>query len=96
METPDLIAGARAGDHDAFRELVELHSHELQEHLGLERGRRTLTITHKGGRVVTIPLAPRTPGRSTWPSGNEPAGRCGRRRPQPPGGQALAATTSRW
>jgi integrase/recombinase XerD len=30
------------------------------EHLGLERGRRTLTITRKGGKVVTIPLAPRT------------------------------------
>ena len=31
------------------------------EHLGLERGHRTLTITRKGGKVVTIPLAPRTP-----------------------------------
>jgi site-specific recombinase XerD len=30
------------------------------EHLGLERGHRTLTITRKGGRIVTIPLAPRT------------------------------------
>jgi integrase/recombinase XerD len=30
------------------------------EHLGLERGRRTLVITRKGGKVVTIPLAPRT------------------------------------
>ena len=30
------------------------------EHLGLERGHRTITITHKGGKVVTIPLAPRT------------------------------------
>ncbi len=29
------------------------------EHLGLERGHRTLTITRKGGKVVTIPLAPR-------------------------------------
>jgi hypothetical protein len=28
------------------------------EHLGLERGYRTLTITRKGGKVVTIPLAP--------------------------------------
>ncbi len=32
METTDLIAQARAGDHDAFRELVEGHSHELQVH----------------------------------------------------------------
>jgi integrase len=30
------------------------------EHLGLERGHRTLTITRKGRKVVTIPLAPRT------------------------------------
>jgi integrase len=30
------------------------------EALGLERGHRTLAITRKGGKVVTIPLAPRT------------------------------------
>jgi integrase/recombinase XerD len=30
------------------------------EHLGLERGHRTLTITRNGGKVVTIPLAPGT------------------------------------
>jgi Phage integrase family len=30
------------------------------EHLGLERGHRTLTVTRKGGKVVTIPLAPPT------------------------------------
>jgi len=30
------------------------------EHLGLERGHRTLVITRKGGKVVTIPLVPRT------------------------------------
>ena len=30
------------------------------DHLGLERGHRTLTITREGGKVVTIPLAPRT------------------------------------
>jgi len=29
------------------------------EHLGLERGRRTLVITRKGSKVVTIPLASR-------------------------------------
>ena len=27
---------------------------------GIERGHRTLVITRKGGKVVTIPLAPRT------------------------------------
>ncbi len=30
------------------------------EHLGQDRGHRTLTITRKGGKAVTIPLAPRT------------------------------------
>jgi integrase len=30
------------------------------DQLSLERGHRTLTITRKGGKVVTIPLAPRT------------------------------------
>ena len=30
------------------------------EALGTERGHRTLTIARKGGKVVTIPLAPRT------------------------------------
>ena len=30
------------------------------EDLGLERGHRTLTMTRKGGKVVTVPLAPRT------------------------------------
>ena len=30
------------------------------EHLGLERGRRTLVIRREGGKIVTIPLAPRT------------------------------------
>jgi integrase/recombinase XerD len=30
------------------------------EALGVERGHRTLTIVRKGGRTVTIPLAPRT------------------------------------
>jgi site-specific recombinase XerD len=30
------------------------------ENMGIERGHRTLVITRKGGKVVTIPLAPRT------------------------------------
>jgi integrase len=30
------------------------------EDMGIERGHRTLVITRKGGKVVTIPLAPRT------------------------------------
>ena len=32
MDTTDLIARARAGDHHAFRDLVQGHSHELQVH----------------------------------------------------------------
>ena len=42
------------------------------EHLGLERGHRTLTITRKGGKVVTIPLVPRTAGAIDLATG----GRC--------------------
>ena len=45
------------------------------EHLDLERGHRTLTITRKGGKVVTIPLARAPRGRSTWPSANAARGR---------------------
>jgi RNA polymerase sigma-70 factor (TIGR02960 family) len=32
MDTTNLIARSRAGDHNAFRNLVEMHSHELQVH----------------------------------------------------------------
>src|SRR5436305_2411227 len=32
MQTSELIASATAGDHDAFRALVQGHSHELQVH----------------------------------------------------------------
>jgi integrase len=35
------------------------------EQLGMEWGHRTLAIMQKGGKVVTIPLAPRTARRST-------------------------------
>jgi hypothetical protein len=30
MDTTDLIARARDGDHDAFRDLVQSHTQELQ------------------------------------------------------------------
>ena len=30
------------------------------EALGIERGHRTLTVNRKGGKIVTVPLAPRT------------------------------------
>jgi hypothetical protein len=38
------------------------------ETLGIERGHRTLVVTRKGGKVVTVPLAPVPPARLTWPS----------------------------
>jgi integrase/recombinase XerD len=38
------------------------------EHLGLERRHRTLVITCKDGKVVTIPLPRAPPAPSTWPS----------------------------
>jgi integrase len=50
------LAGFLAGYRGLTREAYALDI----EHLGLERGHRTLTITRKGGKVVTIPLAPRT------------------------------------
>jgi integrase/recombinase XerD len=40
------------------------------EALGLERGHRTLTVLGKGGKVVTLPMAPPRPGRSTLPLAN--------------------------
>jgi integrase len=43
------------------------------EHLGLERGHRTLTITRK---VVTVPLTPRTALAIAWPSASVLAARC--------------------
>ena len=46
------------------------------EHLGIERGHRTLTITRKGGKVVTIPLAPRTARAIDLAIGDGRAGRC--------------------
>ena len=46
------------------------------EHLGLERGHRTLVITHKGGKVVTIPLAPRTASAIDLAIGERTKGRC--------------------
>jgi integrase/recombinase XerD len=43
------------------------------EHLGLERGHRTLIITRKGGKMVTIRWRRGRHGRSTWPSASAPA-----------------------
>jgi integrase/recombinase XerD len=46
------------------------------EDLGLERGHRTLTITRKGGKILTIPLALRTAAPLTWPSATVQTGQC--------------------
>jgi integrase/recombinase XerD len=44
------------------------------EALGLERGHPTLVITRKGGKVATIPLAPRTARAIDLAIGERPAG----------------------
>jgi integrase len=69
------------------------------EHLGQERGHRTLVITRRGGKVVTIPLARAPPGRSTWRSASAPKGRCSSLRTgdgwtgtEPPGSSAGSPT----
>jgi len=63
-----LVAGrlGRPGEH-ALVSLLALNGLRVSEatganieNLGVERGHRTLVITRKGGKVVTIPLAPRT------------------------------------
>jgi integrase/recombinase XerD len=62
-----LVAGLGPPGEHALISLLALNGLRVSEatgadieHLGLERGHRTLTITRKGGKVVTIPLAPRT------------------------------------
>jgi integrase len=63
-----LVAAGLSGARDhALLSLLALNGLRVSEaigadieQLGLERGHRTLTILRKGGKVVTIPLAPRT------------------------------------
>jgi site-specific recombinase XerD len=63
-----LVAAGLAGSRDhALVSLLALNGLRVSEaigakieDLGLERGHRTLRILRKGGKVVTIPLAPRT------------------------------------
>ena len=45
------------------------------EHLGLERGHRTLTITRRAARWSPSRWRRALPGRSTWPSASAPAAR---------------------
>ena len=63
-----LVAAGLAGGRDhALVSLLVLNGLRVSEaigadveRLGLERGHRTITITRKGAKVVTVPLAPRT------------------------------------
>ena len=62
-----VAAGLGPSAEHALISLLELNGLRVSEAtganieaLGLERGHRTLTILRKGGKVVTIPLAPRT------------------------------------
>ena len=63
-----LVAAGLAGARDhALVSLLVLNGLRVSEaigadveRLGLERGHRTLTVTRKGGKVATVPLAPRT------------------------------------
>jgi hypothetical protein len=62
-----VAAGLGAAGEHALISLLALNGLRVSEAtganieaMGLERGHQTLTITRKGGKVVTIPLAPRT------------------------------------
>jgi integrase/recombinase XerD len=62
-----VAAGLGPPDEHALISLLALNGLRVSEatganieNLGVERGHRTLVITRKGGKVVTIPLAPRT------------------------------------
>ena len=62
-----VAAGLGAPREHALVSLLALNGLRVSEatgadidRLGLERGHRTLTILRKGGKIVTIPLAPRT------------------------------------
>jgi site-specific recombinase XerD len=62
-----IAAGLGAAAEHALISLLALNGLRVSEALGadiealgLERGHRTLTVLRKGGKVVTVPLAPRT------------------------------------
>jgi integrase/recombinase XerD len=67
MGAPLVAAGLGPPGEHALVSLLALNGLRVSEatganieNLGVERGHRTLVITRKGGKVVTIPLAPRT------------------------------------
>jgi integrase len=62
-----VAAGLGASNEHALMSLLAINGLRISEalgadidELGLERGHRTLTVLRKGGKIVTIPLAPRT------------------------------------
>ncbi|MDT5024327.1 MAG: hypothetical protein QOE61_753 [Micromonosporaceae bacterium] len=62
-----VAAGLGSGQEHALMSLLALNGLRISETLGAditamgnERGHRTLTVLRKGGKIVTIPLAPRT------------------------------------
>jgi integrase/recombinase XerD len=62
-----VAAGLGAAAEHALISLLEINGLRISEalgadidDLGVERGHRTLTVLRKGGKIVTIPLAPRT------------------------------------
>jgi integrase/recombinase XerD len=62
-----VAAGLGTADEHALISLLALNGLRVSEAtgadieaLGVERGHRTLVVTRKGGKVVTVPLAPRT------------------------------------
>lgn len=70
-----VAAGVWSPQDHAFSSLLALKGLRIFEalgagidHLGLERGHRSLIVHRKGGGTVTIPLAPRTARRWTRPS----------------------------
>jgi integrase/recombinase XerD len=62
-----VAAGLGAPNEHALISLLAINGLRISEalgadidELGIERGHRTLTVLRKGGKIVTIPLAPRT------------------------------------
>jgi integrase len=77
-----LVAGLRSSVEHALISLLALNGLRVSEATGadieepgLERGHHTLVITRKGGKVVTIPLVPRTTRAMTWRSASAPRSR---------------------
>ena len=62
-----VAAGLGAANERALLSLLAINELRISEPLGadidatgIERGHRTLTVLRKGGKIVVIPLAPRT------------------------------------